>query len=92
MRLIPRNTKVQTSFYKGITIADVILGLVGLGLVALAVASNLPYRLLIALGIACLFIPLFIPVGEERIYKCALYLARHIFSRKKYTAKRKKTL
>lgn len=89
MRLIPRNTKVQTSFYKGITIADVILGLVGLGLAALAVASNLPYRLLIALGIACLFIPLFIPVGEERIYKCALYLARHIFSRKKYTAKGK---
>ena len=89
MRLIPRNSKVQTSFYKGITIADVILGLVGLGLVALAVASNLPYRLFIALGIACLFIPLFIPVGEERIYKCALYLARHIFSRKKYTEKGK---
>ena len=89
MRLIPRNTKVQTSFYKGITVADVILGLVGLGLVALAVASNLPYRLFIALGIACLFIPLFIPVGEERIYKCALYLARHIFSRKKYTEKGK---
>ena len=89
MRLIPRNTKVQTSFYKGITIADVILGLVGLGLAALAVASNLPYRLFIALGIACLFIPLFIPVGEERIYKCALYLARHIFSRKKHTEKGK---
>ena len=89
MRLIPRNTKVRTSFYKGITIADVILGLVGLGLAALAVASNLPYRLFIALGIACLFIPLFIPVGEERIYKCALYLARHIFSRKKHTEKGK---
>ena len=89
MRLIPRNTKVQTSFYKGVTVADVILGLVGLGLAALAVASNLPYRLFIALGIACLFIPLFIPVGEERIYKCALYLARYIFSRKKYTEKGK---
>ena len=62
MRLIPRNTKVQTSLYKGITIADVILGLIGLGLIALAVASNLPYRLFIAMGIACLFIPLFIPV------------------------------
>ena len=62
-----------------------ILGLIGLGLVALAVASNLPYRLFIAMGIACLFIPLFIPVGEERIYKCALYLIRHMFSRKKYT-------
>ena len=89
MRLIPRNTKVRTSFYKGVTVADVSLGLVGLGLAALAVASNLPYRLFIALGIACLFIPLFIPVGEERIYKCALYLARHIFSRKKYTKKGK---
>ena len=89
MRLIPRNTKVQTSFYKGVTVADVILGLVGLGLAALAVASNLPYRLFIALGIACLFIPLFIPVGEERIYKCRFYLARHIFSRKKYTEKGK---
>lgn len=89
MRLIPRNTKVQTSLYKGITIADVILGLIGLGLVALAVASNLPYRLIIAMGIACLFIPLFIPVGEERIYKCALYLIRHMFSRKKYTEKGK---
>ena len=40
MRLIPRNTKVQTSFYKGITIADVILGLVGLGLAALAVDDD----------------------------------------------------
>lgn len=89
MRLIPRNTKVQTSFYKGVTVSDVILSLVGLGLVALAVASNLPYRLYIALGIVCLFIPLFIPVGEECIYKCVLYLARHIFSRKKYTAKGK---
>ena len=89
MRLIPRNTKVRTSFYKGVTVSDVILGIVGLGLAALAVASNLPYRLFIALGIACLFIPLFIPVGEERIYKCALYLARHIFSRKKYSAKGK---
>ena len=89
MRLIPRNTKVQTSFYKGITIADVILGLVGLGLAALAVARNLPYRLLIDLGMADLFIPLFIPFGEELIYKCALYLARHIFSRKKYTEKGK---
>ena len=89
MRRIPRNTKVQTSFYKGVTVSDVILSLVGLGLVALAVASNLPYRLYIALGIVCLFIPLFIPVGEERIYKCVLYLARHIFSRKKYTAKGK---
>ena len=86
MRLIPRNTKVKTSFYKGVTVADIILGSVGLGLVALALASNLNYKYLIALGIVCVFIPLFIPVGDERIYKCAFNICKHLFSRKKYTA------
>lgn len=85
MRLIPRNTKVKTSFYKGIGVADIILGLVALALVALAVSSNLTYKYLIALGIACVFIPLFVPVGEDRIYKCAFNMCKHLFSRKRYS-------
>ncbi len=85
MRLIPRNTKVKTSFYKGIGVADIILGLVALALVALAVSSNLTYKYLIALGITCVFIPLFVPVGEDRIYKCALNMCKHLFSRKRYS-------
>ncbi len=85
MRLIPRNTKVKTSFYKGISVPDIILGMVALALVALAVSSNLTYKYLIALGIACVFIPLFVPVGEDRIYKCAFNMCKHIFSRKKYS-------
>ncbi len=85
MRLIPRNTKVKTSFYKGITVPDIILGTVALALVALAVSSNLTYKYLIALCIACVFIPLFVPVGEDRIYKCAFNMCKHIFSRKKYS-------
>lgn len=85
MRLIPRNTKVKTSFYKGIGVADIILGLVALALVALAVSSNLNYKYLIALGIACVFIPLFVPVGEDRIYKCAFNMCKHLFSRKRYS-------
>lgn len=85
MRLIPRNTKVKTSFYKGIGVTDIILGLIALALVALAVSSNLTYKYLIALGIACMFIPLFVPIGEDRIYKCAFNMCKHIFSRKKYS-------
>ena len=85
MRLIPRNTKVKTSFYKGIGVADIILGLVALALVALAVSSNLNYKYLIALGIASVFIPLFVPVGEDRIYKCAFNMCKHLFSRKRYS-------
>lgn len=85
MRLIPRNTKVKTSFYKGITILDIVLGIIVLALVALALTSNLMYKYWIALGVVCVFIPLFIPVGEERIYKCALYMLKNLFSRKKYS-------
>lgn len=85
MRLIPRNTKIRTSFYKGITMTDIIMGLLCLVLVAIAVSSNLTYKYLIALGIVCVIIPLFIPTGEERIYKCAFYLTRHMFARKHYT-------
>lgn len=86
MRLIPRNTKVQTSFYKGLTILDIVLGVACLALVAVAVSSNLTYKFIVALGIICLFIPIFLPIGEERIYKCALYMGKHLFSRKTYTA------
>lgn len=86
MRLIPRNTKVQTSFYKGLTILDIVLGIACLALVAVAVSSNLTYKFVIALGIVCVFIPMFLPIGEERIYKQALYMGKHLFSRKTYTA------
>lgn len=85
MRLIPRNTKVKTSFYKGVTVADIILGLICMAFIVLAVSSNLTYKFIIALGIVCLFIPMFLPIGDERIYKCALYMGKHIFSRKLYT-------
>lgn len=85
MRLIPRNTKIKISFYKGITLTDIILGLICMALVAVALSSNLSYKFLIALGIVCVFVPMFISIGEERIYKQALYMGRHFFARKSYT-------
>ena len=87
MRLIPRNTKVKLQFYKGITLTDIILALVCLALVAITLASNFYFKYLIALGVVCVFIPLFLPVGEERIYRSALYMLRHLFGRKRYYAR-----
>lgn len=86
MRLIPRNTKVQTSFYKELTVLDIMLGITCLGLVAVAVSSNLTCKFIIAIGIICVFIPMFLSIGEERIYKQALYMSKHLFSRKTYHA------
>jgi len=71
-------------FYKGITLPDVIIALVLLAIVTLIATSNLPYKLLIALGAACISLPAFIPIGEEKIYMQAWNLIRYIFSRKTY--------
>lgn len=84
MRMIPKNTKVRMQFYKGVTLPDIIIGLVVLAIVTLIVTSNLPYKLLIALGAACISLPLFIPIGEEKIYMTAWNLMRYLFSRKNY--------
>lgn len=69
MRIIPKNTKVKLQFYKGVTIADVLLAVVGLGFLALAVSSNLHGKWIIAMIILVVFAPLFIPIGEMKLYQ-----------------------
>lgn len=86
MRLIPKNTKVKTVLYRSITFADVILGVCVLAICALIVSTNLPYKLFIALGFACLTIPLFLSISDERLYMSAVFMLKHLFSRKKYTS------
>ena len=84
MRLIPKSTKVKMQFYKGITFVDIIIGLILLGLVALVVSSNLPFRFIVALGLVSLIAPTFLKIGEEKIYMSALYMVRHLFSKNTY--------
>ena len=84
MRMIPKNTKVRMQFYKGVTLPDILIGLAVLAIVTLIATSNLPYKLFIALGAVCLSIPIFIKVGEEKIYMTAWNLIRYMFSRKAY--------
>ena len=93
MRIIPKNTKIKMTFYKSVTIADVIVGFVGMALVAIALSSNLSFRFLIAGGILICFIPLFITINGDRLYKVIAYFFKHIVSRKRYRmAKKGETL
>lgn len=87
MRLIPKNTKVKMQFYKGITFIDIILGFFVALMVAIVVSSNLPYKFIIALAIVCVFLPMFLSIGEEKIYMSFLYIVKHLFSRNKFGAK-----
>ncbi|MCL2369686.1 MAG: DUF87 domain-containing protein [Firmicutes bacterium] len=84
MRFIPKSTKVRLKFYKNITLIDIIIGVCLLSIIAMIAASNLPYKYVLALGVVCLSVPLFLPIGEERIYLTAWYMVKHLFSVKAF--------
>lgn len=84
MRIIPKNTKVKMTFYKSVTIPDVIIGFVGLVLIAIALSSNLAFKALIAGGILTFFVPLYITINGDRLYLVIAYFFKHIVSRKTY--------
>ena len=65
MRYIPRKAKVKTQVFNNFTITDLIVAIVGVGIAAFIVTSNLPYKLYLALGFAALYVTLYIPIAED---------------------------
>ena len=51
-RLIPGKTKVKIELFKGVRIADVLVGLVAFLLLVFVLISSLPFKFYIVLGIA----------------------------------------
>lgn len=84
MRIIPKNTKVKLQFYKGIGIYDVILGVIALAFIALAVTSNLPNKFVIALVILIVVAPMFIPLGDIKLYQALGYGIKFAVARKTF--------
>jgi len=91
MRIIPKNTKIKTQFYKGIGIYDVILGVVALGFIALAATSNLPNKYALALGILIVVAPLFIPLGDIKLYQAIGYGVKFGVAKKTFEKSNKKS-
>ena len=89
MRIIPKRTKVKVQFYKGIGIYDVIIGVIALAFLALAVTSNLPYKYTIALIILILVAPMYIPLGDIKLYQAVGYGFKFAIARKTFTKKTK---
>ena len=85
MRIIPRKTKIKVEFYRNFTLADILIGILGLGVEMLVFFTD--YGLLtyifmaIVLGI---FICLYLPISGERLYLQIGSLIKFIFSKKKY--------
>ncbi len=85
MRIIPRKTKVKIEFYRNVSIVDILIALVGLGIEILLFLTNfgiLQYMLMAAvLGI---FICLYIPFDGEKLYLQIVNIIKFLISRKKY--------
>jgi hypothetical protein len=84
MRIIPKNSKVKLTFYKGISVVDVLIAFVALVLIAITLSTNFPFKWMIGLGELIFVIPFYLTVGGERIYQYLYFFVRYLFSRKKY--------
>ncbi|MDD2564469.1 MAG: hypothetical protein PHU27_09670, partial [Salinivirgaceae bacterium] len=89
MRIIPKNTKIKLQFYKGVTITDVIIAVVGLAFLSLAVTSNFHQKWIIAMAILVVVAPLYIPLGEMKLYNALGYALKFLFAKKSFSKKKK---
>jgi conjugal transfer ATP-binding protein TraC len=84
MHIIPKASKVKVTFYKGITIPDILIAIAALAVVAVTLSSNFAFRVYIAVAVVCLVAPLYVSVGEQRLYVQIAYLFRYVFSKKRF--------
>lgn len=85
MRIIPKESKIKLTFYKGITIPDIVIGFFASLLIAITLSSNFQFRWYFAIGILCLTITLYISFSGERLYQIIGFVFKYLASRKKYT-------
>lgn len=84
MRIIPKRTKVSTEFFRGVSIADILVGFFGLLTMFFVFISSLPGRLWIDLGLFFLFALLLARIDEEPNYMFMLQLLRHVSHERRF--------
>ncbi len=83
-RIIPKNSKLKSTFFKFFTWFDLIILGVMLGIAILILTSDILYKWYILGGYLFLCIILFIGEGEDRTYNQMAYLIRFYSSRRTY--------
>lgn len=87
MRIIPKKTKVQMEFFKGIGVPDVAVGLIGASFAIAIFLSDLPLHIPISVIVLILVMGLIIPLEDEKgymiIYNALVYLARQKYFRQR---------
>ena len=78
MRLIPSKTKVEIELFKGVTLADILVGGVALIMIVLVLISSLPGRIFVCFGIALLAVGLLVRLDTVPNYLYLLHILRHL--------------
>ena len=84
MWLIPGKTKIQTEIFKGVSFADILIGIVTGSIFACLLVSNLPNKFLISVGLFFIAALLIVRVGGEPNYILLLHMLRHIGAPRRY--------
>lgn len=84
MRIIPRNTKVSTEFFSGVSLADIVVGAIGVFLIFFVIISNLPYKIGICGTITAIFVLLLVRIDTEANYMFLHRILKHFSYNRSY--------
>ena len=89
MRVIPKTAKVKVQFFKNISVADILIALLGIVLVVVICLSNIGIaRFFIAVAVLCVFVGLYLPYDGQRFYLFFRTFVRYLFSGKKFVVQK----
>lgn len=92
MRIIPRNTKVSTEFFKGVSLTDMAVGAFGVLLVFFLILSSLPHKWEIIAGVFFFFVILLVHIDGEPNYMFVMRILRHFSYNRHYKKRPPKAL
>jgi DNA helicase HerA-like ATPase len=85
-RIIPKNTKINATIWKGLTLLDFVVAGFALMLVALIAFSDIPGKGFIIIFSFVLFAPLFVPMdGGGKLYNNLASVLQFMFAKKEFT-------
>ena len=68
-------------FFRGLGVADVIVGMIGVGLAVFLFASDIPGRFWMMFGVLGLFFLLLMRIDNDKVYVMVLHMLKHFTSR-----------
>jgi len=91
MRIIPRTAKVKVEFFKNVSVADIVIGLLALGLEILLFLTNWGFvKFIIMVVLLSIVVGLYLPFEGQRFYIAIVNFIKFTFSVKHYSLEYKR--